>query len=606
MMTNEQKQELHTEAQTQLEATHLTLKSALAHEQEQVEKLEKILQKSAGADRLVQEKLFHIRQESAEHLSGLLHSPYFVRCDIRFTGTTEIQSFYFAKHTFPTKKIFSWITPAARLRYEEIGPCAYPRHDGTLQQGELLRKDQFMIVEDQIKFMTSENSAYPRTLIYQEYFSKQKQQFALTDIVAQMEKAQDAVIRAEPKGSLLISGPAGSGKTTLALHRLAYLAQSPETMNSFPSKRIVVFVQDAASQAYFSALLPELGIHNVLITTFEAWASTLLGLQITPTGLELKRDKNAYDEYQFQKNLALTNLQKQRSGKDLYQDLEKIYLPYFTSSSKRLFAQQREEQSLDRFDITLLLLRRLHTEKQLATTQTVSTRGKDGRIVTKLRVTPLRYACVAIDEVQNYLPTQIRLLQSCIEPETAAMLYIGDLAQQTKLFTLRDWQHVQEDFTQDRHVHLTKAYRNTRQIITYLRSCGFSSSIESTRDGQAVQEITHLDQTERCNALSEILKNHQGELVGVLSRDAFHLAFYQERLQPIYPGVRFMTIEEAQGVEFSTVCLMDMQADTAYTTSQEPSLAEEQRRVERDTLYVALTRAMDNLYVIDRVSLTNA
>ena len=46
----------------------------------------------------------------------------------------------------------------------------------------------------------------------------------------QMEKAQDQVIRAHHAGPLVISGPAGSGKTTLALHRVAFLTQSPETM----------------------------------------------------------------------------------------------------------------------------------------------------------------------------------------------------------------------------------------------------------------------------------------------------------------------------------------------------------------------------------------
>lgn len=66
-----------------------------------------------------------------------------------------------------------------------------------------------------------------------------------------MEKAQDQVIRASHKGSLVIGGPAGSGKTTLALHRVAYLTQAPETSEFYPTKSIIVFVQDTGTKITF-------------------------------------------------------------------------------------------------------------------------------------------------------------------------------------------------------------------------------------------------------------------------------------------------------------------------------------------------------------------
>ncbi|HNW09616.1 MAG TPA: hypothetical protein PKM52_03475, partial [bacterium] len=109
-------------------------------------------------------------------------------------------------------------------------------------------------------------------MIYQEYFSTRKTSFILPEIVAQMEKAQDQVVRAEYGGKLAITGPAGSGKTTLALHRAAYLLQSPETVDKLDANQIIVFVQDDSTRDYFSHLLPELGINDVEITTMASWA----------------------------------------------------------------------------------------------------------------------------------------------------------------------------------------------------------------------------------------------------------------------------------------------------------------------------------------------
>lgn len=125
-----------------------------------------------------------------------------------------------------------------------------------------------MIADGEIRFMTSETAKEGRTLVYQEQLSKRKTDFMLPEIIARMERAQDDVIRTEAQGSFLISGPSGSGKTTLAFHRIVYLLQSPEHATRFSDENIIVFVQDENTRAYFSKLLPELGVHQVNVTTF--------------------------------------------------------------------------------------------------------------------------------------------------------------------------------------------------------------------------------------------------------------------------------------------------------------------------------------------------
>src|SRR5581483_1260636 len=167
--------------------------------------------------------------EAKQQLEYLLNTPYFVRLDVKFDDAKNKDTLYFARFPFTKDSIYSWVAPAAAIRFEKPGRFSYILPSGRKRGGELLRKDQFMIVDKHIIFMSSESVNYLRNLIYQEYFSKQRQTFALPEIVEQMEKAQDKIIRSNYYGSFLISGAAGSGKTTLALHRVAYLVQSPQT-----------------------------------------------------------------------------------------------------------------------------------------------------------------------------------------------------------------------------------------------------------------------------------------------------------------------------------------------------------------------------------------
>lgn len=130
--------------------------------------------------------------------------------------TTEVKTFYFSKLNFIEENIISWFAPAARMRFEEIGDFEFETVNHNKLRGKILRKDQFMIVEGKIIFMASESYEYDRTLIHQEYLSNRKQAgFAMQDIVAMMEKAQDHVIRADHRGSFLIAGPAVTKKQLL-------------------------------------------------------------------------------------------------------------------------------------------------------------------------------------------------------------------------------------------------------------------------------------------------------------------------------------------------------------------------------------------------------
>lgn len=556
-------------------------------------------QRGSPADEIVRTKLVQHFSDRLDQLQHLIPSPYFVRCDVCAEDGEE-KTLYFSKFSFVEQSIFSWMTAAARLRFADIGETSFALPERGTWVGRLIRKDQFMIVHGKIVFLSSEAEAYGRTLVHQEKLSQQKAGFMLPEIVERMEKAQDDVIRAPAHGSFLIAGPAGSGKTTLALHRLAYLLQSPDTASQFEHQDMVVFVQDQGTQAYFSRLLPDLGIHNVHIITFGAWAIERLRLHDftflrRPNGVE-----EVIDTYEQQKCEAMRGRASVvSSSKNPASILRDVYSVYFDDRSQTMFEQQMKQKQLDRFDLTILLQRSLE-EGPLTQTQEYFVQKKNFEVIRKQRDVPLRYSLIVVDEAQNYLPEQVSLLRSCVAEETKAMLYVGDLEQQVLLGTVRDWTHVGETFGAGQQVKLEKVYRNTKPILTYLQTLGFAVSIpEGLRDGAEVIDKACSMEVELQQLQALVASKDASTHIGILSPSSVYL----DPLRSIFAqhtNVHVLTIHEAQGVEFECVCLVGVSDDFFQTKD----LTEERLRIKKDLIYVGLTRAMDELYVFGRSTLS--
>lgn len=555
--------------------------------------------RGSPADEIVRKKLMQFFSDRLDQLQQLRPSPYFVRCDVRSTDGEE-RTLYFSKFSFIEQSIFSWMTAAARVRFADIGETSFILPDRGRWTGELVRKDQFMIVHGKIVFMSSEAADYGRTLIHQEKLSQQKAGFMLPEIVERMEKAQDDVIRAPAQGSFLIAGPAGSGKTTLALHRLAYLLQSPDTASQFEHHEMIVFVQDHGTQEYFSRLLPDLGIHNVLITTFGEWAIERLHL----TDYTFVRRPNgvneAIDAYEDRKCQAMrADLSATKQSKNPSVVLQEIYASSFLDNDKAVFERQLKQKQLDRFDLSILLKLALE-HGPLTQSQDYLIQKKNFEVIRKQRDVPLHYSLIVVDEAQNYLPEQVTILRSCVDASTKAMLYVGDLEQQVLLGTVRDWTHVGESFGEGQQVKLEKVYRNTKPILAYLQTLGFKVSVpEGLRDGSVVvdEACSVEEELERLKAIvaSKDLSTH----IGILSPSESYL----ETIRAAFEGqsnVHILTIHEAQGVEFECVCVVGIPLDFLAMDG----LSEERLRIKKDLIYVGLTRAMDELHVFGRTTLS--
>lgn len=560
-------------------------------------KLSSRIKNFASVDDKVEVVILANNKEREVQLEQTAGSPYFVRCDLRLCGEEEVKAFYFGKFQLSEANIFSWVSPIAQVRFDDIGATSYKLPGEGVRNVELLRKDQFMIVDGQIKFLASESVDYERTLVYQDHLSDAKRKFVLPEIISKMEKAQDQVIRAEHKGSFLIAGPAGSGKTTLAFHRIAYLAQSPDTAKSYPGWNVIVFVQDESTKEYFSAILPQLGIEDVRVTTFERWALEVLNLSDYKLASRIGRTNTERDLYEFHKNQALKS---RRSGRMANKNIEAVLMYQYRnipSEYQDVLKRQLAERTLDRFDLTILLKSFAESDGGISIVRRVVAEVKNGEMKMVEKKIMLSYAFIVIDETENYLAEQIGLIKSCAN-QNKSVLYVGDLAQQTRLCTIKNWNEVDEEFSAGRHVLLDKVYRNTREILEYIASLGYKVSIpKDLRSGRPVIENECGSSQAARDYILRLANDNPGQIIGVLYEEECVSEVAKLNLASS-DSLNLLTFNEAQGVEFEIVVILDYDRPTSNDSGWTESFRLEKEKVERDLRYVALTRSMNQLHIL--------
>lgn len=600
-MTQEQKDQLYRSASHHVHSTQEAIGLSLSEAESSRLAIAEQLNRLSPMDRIVQVRVVKNLATKIEDLQLLLPSPYFIQVKVRFDDEQADRLLYFARFSFPEQQIFSWVSPASVIRFESPGRFSYLSNDGLVRSGKLLSKDQFLIADGKILFMATESGKEGRQLIYQEYFSQKKIAFQLPEIVEKMEKAQDAVIRADFRGSFLVAGPAGSGKTTLALHRLAYLVQSPDASAYFPSESLLVLVQDNNTRNYFASLLPNLGVENVTVTTFALWALGQLNLPDVALMSYVDAPHHVLDRFYYEKYQALQSLSSTISYADAVFDLlTSIYKPYLSANSEHIFKDQLKNRVLDRLDLTLLLILYVKRFGGLLEKTTQVIAGKNGKVERLTTQKNRRYSLVVVDEVQNYLPEQLRLLQGCIDQATDALLYVGDVVQKTQLFALEDWQSIGQTFAADRFVKLEKVYRLTEQILQYMQHVGFSVTIpEGLRQGPVVEERQLSDHAAVINQLRTLVTAKSDDFIGIISFNDDLLRTVKEVFSD-QPRIRCMTSLESQGVEFDVVCVIGISDELIPDQDKYTDITEvynQRKRINKDLLYVALTRAMRELYV---------
>jgi DNA helicase-2/ATP-dependent DNA helicase PcrA len=452
----------------------------------------------------------------------------------------------------------------------------------------------------------------------------------LPEITSLIDPAQFDLITRQSSGFLAIRGTAGSGKTTVALHRIAYLAYGDPAIDS---DRTLFVVFSPALRNFVSHVLPALGVERVRILTYREWAaeqrrrhfpnlpaappedmpSPIQRLKLHPAlGTALARHvertpgaataEQAVDDWASVLTRAelLEEVFEAEAPGDVSGDAIRRFAESNRRNNEALFAhlagEPEVQAQLDPEDDTLLL-----RAWQL---RVGSLRWRGRR--------PLRYGHVAIDEVQDFSPLEVQVLLHCLDPNRSITL-AGDTHQHVvEQSGFTSWR----DFLGSLGVPGTEietlrvAYRSSREIVAFSLSL-LGDLLEddeppiTTRSGPPVELFRFTDRGAcvafLADALLELAREEPLASVAILTPSPAASALYHRGLAAtelsgirrvahqdftFAPGIEVTEIEQGKGLEFDYVILVDV------THEDFPDTPESRR-----LLHVGATRAVHQLWL---------
>jgi DNA helicase-2/ATP-dependent DNA helicase PcrA len=451
----------------------------------------------------------------------------------------------------------------------------------------------------------------------------------LPEITSLIDASQFELI-AKPTGFLAIRGSAGSGKTTVALHRIAYLAYEDPRIDS---ERTLFTVFSPALREYVRHVLPALGVSRVRIATFREWAHEQRVRHFPRLPLEPRSDAPAHVQ-RLMLHPAMADAQERhalevegsatpeqalddwasvRTRPDLLWSCCEARAPgafrraeieraveWFRRRNEELFAwlahEPEVESALEPEDDALLL-----RAWQL---RVGPLRGRGGA--------PLRYRHLAIDEVQDFAPLEVRILVDCVDPDRCITL-AGDTHQHVSAYSgFTQWSAFLADLgiAGSSLETLRVNYRSTREIMEFAQQLlgplrEDDAPPSSPREGPPVELFRFTDRGAcvgfLADALRELARAEPLASVAVLTPDPESSAAYFEGLSrgdlpalrrverqdfTFAPGVEVTEIEQVKGLEFDYVVLVDVTPDH-YPDAP----------AARRLLHVGATRAVHQLWV---------
>ena len=225
----------------------------------------------------VRQIMFDRSEQAVRNMAAARLRPYFTR--VNFTEESGVkQVYYIGKHSVfrPNSvepAVIDWRSPIANLYYSgQVGKMHYVAPDGEVR-GELTLKRQFGIENGELISIFDTDvvskDAYLQSVLGATTGER------LRDIVTSIQAEQNIVIRHPANVTLVVQGVAGSGKTTIALHRIAYLLYTLQ--DSLRPEHVLILAPNPLFLNFIAGVLPDLGVEKVRQTTFPLLVSGWLG-----------------------------------------------------------------------------------------------------------------------------------------------------------------------------------------------------------------------------------------------------------------------------------------------------------------------------------------
>ncbi len=220
--------------------------------------------------------------DKKKRLRRLKNIPYFGRIDFKENTKNTPEPVYVGVHNFLDEQenvnlVYDWRAPISGMFYDfEPGEAYYYTKDKKTQ-GTIDFKRQYRIRNGKMEYMIDSDITIQDDVLQKEL--NQASSSKMKNIVATIQREQNAIIRNEDARHLIIQGVAGSGKTSIALHRIAFLLY--RFKENIRSSDVLIISPNKVFASYISNVLPELGEETVEETSMEEIAEQLFDYQIS-------------------------------------------------------------------------------------------------------------------------------------------------------------------------------------------------------------------------------------------------------------------------------------------------------------------------------------
>lgn len=586
-----------------------------------------------------------------DKIDKIKDSPYFARIDFRLKDMDDEYKYYIGRFAFDYEDellILDWRSPIASMFYDyEIGKAGYDAPIGWVD-GEITRKRQFKIKNGRLEYAL-ESSINIQDDILQKELSHTSDE-KMKSIISTIQKEQNQIIRNDKADTLIIQGVAGSGKTSIALHRIAFLLY--RFKDKIEANNVIILSPNKVFGDYISNVLPELGEEPLCELSFENIAEVqlerIINFESERDPLEINDDKWT-ERVRFKSTLDFVKLMdsyiKHMPNKifipedytfgsfiaksDWIQSRFEAYNKYPVKRRLEKVAEDIHyrfetdnimEEDLPRVKSILKNLNGMLTIKNTLTLYKDFFKQMDisnmfvmasKKTLEWSDVYPFIYIHAAyegiqedkvirhivIDEMQDYTPIQYAVINLLFKCKKTILGDFGQLVNPNHTHTLDDMRQLYND---GELVTLNKSYRSTFEIINFAKKIQDISSLEPIeRHGEEPALLKCNNEQDEINKIKteieEFKKSDNATLGIILKTDNDAKAMY-DALREEY-SINLISSESSSFTKGVSITSVKMSKGLEFDEVIVPSVNNKTyySDYDRSLLYIACTRAMHKL-----------